>query len=381
MRVCFLFHREFLQDGSTSMNEYPLKLASLGVDTTVIAARNSRADPSHEVINGVDVHRILTDTSTSVSLEPTRFAYRGLKKLHKLHRQEQFDILHMLAFPNLGLVCRPVPWLDAPSITVADVRGTAVRNAVFDAISRWGIRLQDYLVDQTIVIDQKVADNIFPDTSDVEILRLGADLEAFTPGNNPELRAVWDIDPEETVLGYTGSLHPPRELDRLIDAFEPIGTDKPDTHLVIVGGGADEQRLREYAARSAASGKITFTGRVSYRDMPAYVQAFDIGLGYVPDKPQYRDQPPSKTVEFLAANLPTIVTDTPGNREYVTDGNNGLVVADTVADYRRGMERLLDDPAFREHLGTDARESVAAFGYRAIVENDLLPVYERLIEE
>lgn len=381
MHVCFLFHREFLQDVSTSMNEYPLKLAELGVDTTVVAARNSTAEPAHEVLEGVDVHRLLTDTSTSFSVEPTRFAYRGLRKIHELCGTENVDVLHMLAFPDLGAVLRPVPWLDSPPVTVIDVRGTAVRHPAVDALSRWAIRFQDRLVDRTLVIDRKVADNIFPDTSDVSILRLGTDLEAFTPGENPALRQEWGIDEDELVVGYTGSLHTPREIDRLLDAFDRVWPDHRETHLAIVGDGTERERLESYVRSLDAGAAIHFTGRIPYRDMPAYVRAFDVGFAYVPDRPQYRDQPPSKTVEFLAANLPVLASDTPGNRAFISHGDNGLLAADEVDAYAEQLDRLLDSTELRRSLADGARESVADYDYRTIVENELLPIYRHLLEE
>lgn len=381
MHVCFLMHREFIQDMSTSMNEYPQKLADLGVETTVIAARNSTDEPAHEVVNGVEVYRILTDTSTAISIQPTRFGYQGLKRLSRICESSDIDILHLNAFPNLGAVVSPVPWLKSPTITVADIRHTAVRNQVFDQLSRWGLRVQDRLVDRTIAIDEQVATNIFPSTDHISILPLGADLDAFTPGDNPALRDSWGIDDNELVIGYTGSLHPPRELDRLIRSFIALHERHPEAQLVIVGDGLDRDRLEGIARNSSASDAIHFTGKVSFERMPEYVRAFDIGFAYVPDVKQYRDQPLSKTVEFLAADLPVIATDTPGNRIFVRDGENGLLVDDDVKSYLSGLEYLLESTENRTKLANGARESVLQYDYEKIVENELIPLYHQLLDE
>jgi len=115
--------------------------------------------------------------------------------------------------------------------------------------------------------------------------------------------------------------------------------------------------------------------------MPEYVRAFDIGFAYVPDKPQYRDQPPSKTVEFLAANLPVLATNTPGNQEFIDSGENGHLVSHDIDAYANGLTTLLSNPAYRDTISSGARESVDEYDYKSIVENELLPLYRRLLHE
>jgi glycosyltransferase involved in cell wall biosynthesis len=363
------------------MNEYPQKLADLGVETSVIAARNSTDEPAREEVNGVQVYRILTDTSTAFSVQPTRFGYQGLKQLDEICRQSDVDILHLNAFPNLGAIVSPVPWLESPTVTVADIRHTAVRNRVVDQLSRWALRVQDRLVDRTIAIDEQVGKNIFPNTDDISILPLGADLEAFAPGETPELRESWTVSDDELVIGYTGSLHPPRELHRLINAFVEVHESHPDTRLVIVGDGLDRDRLEKIARDSSARDAIHFTGKVPFEQMPEYVRAFDIGFAYVPDVKQYRDQPLSKTVEFLATGLPVIATDTPGNRIFVENGDNGILVDDDVDSYLSGLHRLIESPDERAALADGARESVSQYDYERIVEDELIPLYRELLDE
>ncbi|QIO24141.1 glycosyltransferase family 4 protein [Haloarcula sp. JP-L23] len=381
MHVCFLFHREFLQDCSTSMNEYPQKLAELGVETTVVAARNSREEPKREQINGVDVHRIHSDTSTALSTQPTRFGYRAMQTVDRLCATQDIDILHMSPFPVLGGVLAPPPWLESPSVTVIDVRHPAVRNRFFAAVARAGIRLQRHLVDGTIVIDPHVAESLFSYTDGIDILQLGTDMTAFTPGENPELRARWGVADDDVVVGYTGSINAPRNLQRLVDAFARVQDRHPRTKLVFVGDGNDRRRLEQHVAELGLAEAVHFTGMVDYEEMPRYVRGFDVGVGYAPDTPQYRDQPLSKTVEFLASNLAVLATDTPGNRRYVTDGDNGVLVPDTTTALADGLERLVASPDFRALLADGARASVREYDYRRIVETDLLPIYERLLDE
>ncbi len=380
MHVCFLFHRKFPQNNSTAMNEYSRKLAANGIDVSVVCAREEADRPLRETVDGVDVYRIPSDTSSSVGLEPTRFAYKGLKEVQRLCEDGTVDVLHMIAFPNLGLVLDSVPWLDAPPTTVADIRGTAISNAAFEYVSRLIINVQDRLVDHTIALHEDVAEKVLSNPETATIVPLGASFDRFEPGTNPELRASWGVDDDDVVFGYTGNVHRSRRLTRLVDAFE--GLEEPyrsRAKLVIVGDGPDFGALESYV-EEADTDAVTLTGGVPFDDMPAYLKAFDIGLAYIPDRPQYRDQPPLKTVEFLASGLPVIGTDTPGNKTFLQDGENARLVPDSVPAYRSAVESVLDERAVFARFGRNARDSVREYSYETIVSDVLVPLYRQLID-
>jgi glycosyltransferase involved in cell wall biosynthesis len=379
MHVCYVIHHPYPANHSTATNEYTQKLVECGVDVSIIAARDSNTVLEHEVISGVDVHRILTDTSTSVSAEPTLFAYRAFKKFNELDQSHDFDVLHLRAFPNLGVFLRPPLWLDSPPV-LADVRGTAVSNRFFDVISRYGIRLQRRLVEKIAVIDSNVVNNIWNNPpSDIGILPLGVDFERFEPGENDHLRASWDIGPNEILFGYTGNLHSSRRLERLIDSFAEAAKQTRDIELIIVGSGRAGDTLRQHAIDRDIDDIVTFTGEVPFQKVPEYLQAFDVGLAYVPNQPQYRDQPPLKTAEFLAAGLPIVATDTAGNRRFITPGENALAVDDDPQEYTSAIVELATDSKKRAELSSGARQSVKKYDYKNIVEHDLLPMYKEIM--
>jgi glycosyltransferase involved in cell wall biosynthesis len=108
------------------------------------------------------------------------------------------------------------------------------------------------------------------------------------------------------------------------------------------------------------------------------VRAFDIGAAFIPDKPQYRNQPPLKTVEYLATGLPVAATDTPGNRRFVTHDENAEVAAPNVDAYADSLVELATDEEYRNRLSERARESVLEYDYERIVTDRLIPLYERL---
>jgi glycosyltransferase involved in cell wall biosynthesis len=66
-------------------------------------------------------------------------------------------------------------------------------------------------------------------------------------------------------------------------------------------------------------------------------------------------------VNAMARGKAIVVTDTPGVRDYIQDGETGLIVAPgDAAAMARAVRRLLDDPAERARIGGRAREYALA---------------------
>lgn len=109
-------------------------------------------------------------------------------------------------------------------------------------------------------------------------------------------------------------------------------------------------------------------------NMPAALARADIFC-----LPSYREGVPNALLEATACGLPIVTTDTPGCRDVVTHGVNGLLVpvkdAQAVAD---SLEQLITDPELRRKMGTAGREIAVNFS-SIKVNRETLAVYEKLI--
>jgi glycosyltransferase involved in cell wall biosynthesis len=84
--------------------------------------------------------------------------------------------------------------------------------------------------------------------------------------------------------------------------------------------------------------------------------------------PSYREGAPTSVMEAMAASRACVVTDVPGCRETVKEGENGfLVPARDVAALAAAMERFLRDPALARSMGEAGRRMVeTVFDARAV---------------
>jgi len=108
-------------------------------------------------------------------------------------------------------------------------------------------------------------------------------------------------------------------------------------------------------------------------DMPAALARTDIFC-----LPSYREGVPNALLEATACGLPIVTTDTPGCRDVVTNGVNGLLVpiknAQAVAD---ALELLINDPDLRRRMGSAGREVAVNFS-NIKINRETLAVYSLL---
>ena len=87
-------------------------------------------------------------------------------------------------------------------------------------------------------------------------------------------------------------------------------------------------------------------------------------------------------LEAQGAGVPAVVSDIPGNRAVVVDGETGLVVpAGDAEALARALIRLLSDPDLRRRLGAAARRRMEAEFGIAAVARQLSDLYGRLAAE
>ena len=163
-----------------------------------------------------------------------------------------------------------------------------------------------------------------------------------------QVLAVARLDPQDRGKG----------IDTLLRAWPKVAATRPQARLVVVGDGADRERLEDAARRSGSNG-VWFAGRLGdpdlrelYRSSTVFalptrarvgVDAYGEGFGLV-------------FVEAAAAGLPVVAGRSGAVPEVVEHGATGLLVdpldVDAVAN---AIGRLLDDAQLRARMSRAAR--------------------------
>lgn len=157
-----------------------------------------------------------------------------------------------------------------------------------------------------------------------------------------------------------------KAFDVLFDAWALVHQQDPEARLVLLGGG-DRAAWEHYAEKLGCAGAVEFAGRVA--DPGAYYRR--AAMFVLPSRVEGMS---NALLEAQAWGLPCVVSDIPGNRCVVDDGQNGRVVpVDDATALAAAILQLLDDPALRSELGHQARG-------RAEREYDIHRVVDRLVK-
>ncbi|MBA3997530.1 MAG: glycosyltransferase, exosortase A system-associated [Candidatus Accumulibacter sp.] len=167
----------------------------------------------------------------------------------------------------------------------------------------------------------------------VTVIPNAVDIEAFDPGGTPDdaLKAELGLA-GCTVVGFIGSFYAYEGLDLLLEALPRIVRTLPDVRLLLVGGGPQEQALREQAARLGLESSVVFTGRVPHAEVQRYYDLIDV-LAYPRHSMRLTELvTPLKPLEAMAQGRLLVASDVGGHRELIRDGETGMLFRAGSAD-------------------------------------------------
>ena len=150
-------------------------------------------------------------------------------------------------------------------------------------------------------------------------------------------------------------------LERIVRIFQQVVARQPRAHLLVVGKGlhGEEAELADRLRQAGLAEKVTFAGWVAYERLADYFATADVALFPFDDTPVNRTKCSVKLVELLAAGVPVVADAVGQNREYILDGENGLLVQPE-DDHAFGdaVLSLLQDSSLRTRLGTTAAQYI-----------------------
>jgi glycosyltransferase involved in cell wall biosynthesis len=183
----------------------------------------------------------------------------------------------------------------------------------------------------------------------------GVDCVHFHPDNRR-----FDPIPEDRrpVLLFVGRMAREKSVSDLFEVIKKVRAVVPDAHLVIVGGGPEENRIRTLASKNADS--TTFVGECFGDTLKGWYARADV---YV--NPSASENFCTTNMEAQASGAPLVAVAAGGNSEQVVEGFNGFLVPthDTTAMAQRAIE-ILTSPSMRQSMSANAREFAQRFDIR-----------------
>lgn len=184
------------------------------------------------------------------------------------------------------------------------------------------------------------------------VVPYGVDVDEFSPGVSAEgLRNELALRDDQPVLLCVQRLAEVKRVDHLIRALALIVERHPDTVLVIVGQGQQEEALLTLVRDLGLDKNVRMSGYVDSQDLPRYFALADMFVFY-----SAFETFGIVFAQAMAAGLPIVAANTSCVAD-VVHADNGRVVADGDLDeFSRAVEELIVDDTERSMIGARNRQ-------------------------
>src|SRR3989344_71435 len=166
-----------------------------------------------------------------------------------------------------------------------------------------------------------------------------------------------------------------KSIDHLIKAFSQVSKKNRDVHLILIGSGPDENKLKQLCHNLKISNKVNFLKNLKRADLikqirsahlfclPSSVEGFGIA-----------------TIEAAAAGLPYVVSDIEIFKEVTKNGQGGLLFKlGDIEDLSKKLEKFISDKIFYSQKSNDAQKLSLLYDWSKIA-NQTEAVYKNLVK-
>jgi glycosyltransferase involved in cell wall biosynthesis len=195
------------------------------------------------------------------------------------------------------------------------------RNWFWNRATRLTLSQTSILLGDCQAVKQK-AKSLGFDGERVVLFPWGIDLNQYQPGLPSELikRLGWQ---DKFILLSLRSWEPIYGVDLVVKAFAKAAMENEDLRLLLLGGGSLAPMVHGLINRYQLADKIYLGGQVKQADLPSFYNSANLYISA-----SHSDGSSVSLMEALACGVPVLVSDIPGNKEWITEGKEGWLFQD-----------------------------------------------------
>lgn len=231
-------------------------------------------------------------------------------------------------------------------------------------IEKWLSKYTDCLITINEEDYKRCIHNNFKAKSINIINGIGVDLNKFqpaTPEKKSQLRKEYGYSADDFILVYPAELNYNKHQDLLIDAVNILKDRVPNIKLLLAGVGELKTQYEDQVTTLGLEKNIKLLG---YRtDMANLLKISDLAVSA-----SRREGLPVNVMEAMATGLPIVLTNCRGNRDLVSEGENGYIVeledAKGLADK---IQKLYKSETIRIEFGSRSLELVGKYSIKNVL--------------
>ena len=235
----------------------------------------------------------------------------------------------------------------------------------------------DHVVVVTRAFEEYLTEHWHVPPEKISVVENGVETDLFSPNSsNGDLRRKLGAE-GKFVVCYIGTMGMAHGLDTLVEAAAKLQTAAPSVVLLLVGEGAEKERIIG-SARSRGLKNIIFVDQQPREKIPAYICASDACLVLLKNTEIFKTVIPTKMLEFMSCARPVILGVDGQAREIVNEADSGIVIEpENSADLAKAISRLAANSSLCDLLGRNGRQYVLKHFSR----QEKAATYVRVLEE
>ena len=246
---------------------------------------------------------------------------RLLPSLRRTIRKLDPDLVHAGPIQSCGFLAAVMGFKPLLAMSWgSDVLLDADRGPLWRWVTKFTFRHADAVIgDCQAVRDQIRRLTGYPDEK-IVTFPWGIDLDEFKRGEshlNLREQLGWEDNPVMLSIRSWEKLY---GIDILLNAFAEVAKEFPEARLLLMGDGSMAPEIHRFISDKGLTNAVHLTGRVPHDTLVDYYNIVDI---YVSSS--LSDGSSISLLEAMACALPVVVTDIPGNLEWVRHGVNGWI--------------------------------------------------------
>ncbi|HLO15049.1 MAG TPA: glycosyltransferase family 4 protein [Anaerolineales bacterium] len=259
-----------------------------------------------------------------------KFRWRDVLRLtfdlRRIVRELKPDLIHAGPIQTCAFIAALSGF--RPILTMSwgyDLVQEAERNSWLKWVTHYTLKRSSFFIsDARVSHDKAVAFGMDPEKT--VIFPWGIDLKSFHPKPSTNRKSA-AVKRKSVTLFCNRTWESIYGVDVLARAFVKVAATHPNVDLILLGAGSQGAKIRQTLMNGGVLDRVHFGGHVTQADLPRWYHMADLYIS-----PSHVDGSSVSLMEALASGLPCLVSDIPGNREWITEGENGWLFRDGDAD-------------------------------------------------
>ncbi len=347
------------------------QFTEMGHKVRIIAPASKKVPPIGDSFIPIGRARTIPVRGTVIRIS---ISLRLASRIKEVLAEEKFDIIH-LHEPFMPMLCSAVlRFSDTVNIgTFHACRGSPGYN-FGRPISTLMLRRRRHKLVGKIAVSKPAMDfaskyvpgyyNIIPN---------GVDLEHFSPDVAPVDRFC---DGKINIL-FVGRLEKRKGLNHLLNAYQQVKRELPNSRLIIVGPGTRLRKKYEKQVRRDSLEDVVFVGCTSYDELPGYYKSADIFCSPATGQESFG----IVLLEAMAVGTPIVASDIEGYASVMTHGEEGLLVPPKdEKGLAQALMLLMADESLRRQMGARGVLTASEYSWGKVAQR-VFAYYLRIISE